>query len=125
MMTTLGRETGKQVRSLGYYVIPAATITAVGLALLLFRPMDDRSLERPLADFRSTIAGFAMTRDLSVPEAEVAALDAETYATLAARKRPDGRDADLAALVRSATRGSVKERVQAYLAEVARARRAK
>ncbi|MEM7056663.1 MAG: enoyl-CoA hydratase/isomerase family protein [Pseudomonadota bacterium] len=53
---------------------------------------------------------------------QVLALDAGTFAALSSRKRQDTREADLAALVRSATNGSVKERVSAYLSEMAAAR---
>ncbi|MEM9060972.1 MAG: enoyl-CoA hydratase/isomerase family protein [Pseudomonadota bacterium] len=50
---------------------------------------------------------------------QVSALDPETFTALSARKRGDTREADMAALVASATHGSVKARVQAYLAEMA------
>jgi len=49
---------------------------------------------------------------------QVAGPDAITYAKLAAQKRSDHRDSDLAALVRSATTSSVKSRIQTYLAKV-------
>ena len=57
--------------------------------------------------------------------AQVTALDAETYAALAGRRRIDTRDADMAALVASATRGSITQKVQAYLDEMAAARKTK
>lgn len=49
---------------------------------------------------------------------QVLALDVETYAALSDRQRTDTRDADMTALVQSASRESVKARVQAYLAEM-------
>ena len=52
----------------------------------------------------------------------VLALDADTFAALSARKRRDTRDADLAVLALSATNGSVKDRIRAYLSEMAAAR---
>ena len=55
-------------------------------------------------------------------EAEVleqaAALSPGTFSALMSRMHEDTGDGDLAALVRSASEGSVKERIQAYLAEV-------
>lgn len=56
---------------------------------------------------------------------QVTPLSAETFASLSARQRQDTRDADLAALVHSATQGSVKASVQRYLDEVATKRQAK
>ena len=54
---------------------------------------------------------------------QVLALDADTFAALSARKRHNTRNADLAALVQSATNGSVRDRIRAYLSEMAAARK--
>lgn len=55
--------------------------------------------------------------------AQVNALDPLTFNRLSSRQRHDHRDADLAELVRSATDGSVKARILAYLDEMAAARK--
>lgn len=56
-------------------------------------------------------------------EAQVNGLDERTYRRLVDRQRQDSRDSDLAELVRSASDGSVKARILAYLAEMAAARK--
>ena len=56
---------------------------------------------------------------------QVTPLDAETYAKLSARQRTDTCNADLAALIHSVTRGSVKARVHAYLDQMAAERKAR
>ncbi len=55
----------------------------------------------------------ARLRDLTL------GLDAETMAAMRVRSGSDSGEGDMAALVRSAARGSVKARIQAYLAEMA------
>ena len=55
-------------------------------------------------------------------EARVIALDAETFRRLSDRQRTDTRDEDMAELVRSASDGSVRARILAYLDEMAAAR---
>lgn len=52
-------------------------------------------------------------------------LNAETFSALSERMIPDTRNADLAALVRAASHGSVKARVRTYLDDVAAAREAR
>lgn len=52
---------------------------------------------------------------------DVTALDAATYRRLTDRQRSDTRDSDLAELVRSASAGSVKSRILAYLDQMAAA----
>ena len=54
---------------------------------------------------------------------DVTALDAATYRRLIDRQRSDTRDGDLAELVRSASAGSVKSRILAYLDQMAAARK--
>lgn len=86
----------------------------------------------PFGSQEALEAGFvtriAPAEDWPAIEAEVlaktAALSPDTFEALAARMRDDTRDGDLAALVRSAAEGSLKERVRGYLAEVAASRAA-
>lgn len=55
--------------------------------------------------------------------AQASAMDPLTFNRLSSHQRRDHRDADLAELVRSATDGSVKARILAYLDEMAAARK--
>lgn len=52
--------------------------------------------------------------------ADVTALDSATFTALAGRMRADTRSEDMAALVRSATHSSIKERIASYLASLKR-----
>lgn len=74
------------------------------------------------------VTQIAAPSDWPAAEASVLAqadpLAPATFAALSSRMADDTRDADLAALVRSAVEGSLKARVKAYLAEVAAARAA-
>ena len=56
---------------------------------------------------------------------DASALTANTYAAMLDRTRIDTREADMAALVQSVAVGSIKERVQAYLASVKAAKAAR
>ncbi len=89
--------------------------------------------EKPFGAEEALAAGFVTEiaeRD-SWPDVEArvlsnaAALTAETFDSIASRLVTDTRDADLAALVRSAASGSIKARIKAYLEEVAAARKPK
>ncbi len=53
---------------------------------------------------------------------ETLALSPSAFASMRLRTTSDTRDADLAALVRSASEGSIKERIQIYLSDVRKAK---
>ena len=85
---------------------------------------------RPFGAEEALAAGFvtaiAKIEDWGAVQAEVletaTLVDPGTGARLAARMTQDTRDADLAELVRSAAQGSIRDRVKAYLADMAAAR---
>ena len=98
----------------------AALVGADRARALLLRDAPFDAGEALASGFVTEIAGqddWPAVQERVLGQAQ--ALDPMTLASLTRRMTADTRDEDLVALVRSAAHGSVKERIRAYLAEMA------